>query len=76
MSVNQRKVGKKTMSIKRNITITLSEEDYKDFILFCDEDYEFEEDEDLEEIATQMLEDEPVDNLSCCPYVKYEEETW
>ena len=64
------------MAIKRNITITLSEEDYKDFILFCDEHYEFEEDEDLEEIATQMLEDEPVDNLSYCPYVKYEDETW
>ena len=64
------------MSIKRNITITLSEEDYEDFIKFCNEDYELEEDEDLEEVATQMLEDEPVENLSCCPYVKYEEETW
>ena len=64
------------MSIKRNITITLNEEDYEEFIKFCNENYELEEDEDLEEVATQMLEDEPVDNLSCCPYVKYEDETW
>ena len=64
------------MSIKRNIEITLSEEDYEDFIKFCNEDYEIEEGEDLEETAIQMLEDEPVENLSCCPYVKYEEETW
>ena len=62
--------------IKRTITITLEEKDYEEFIKFCDENYELEEGEDLEEIATQMLEDEPVDNLSCCPYVKYEEETW
>ena len=64
------------MPIKRNITITLHEEDYEDFIKWCDEDYEFEDGEDLEEIATEMLENEPVDNLSCCPYVKYEDETW
>ena len=62
--------------IKRNITITLKEEDYEDFIKFCDENYEIEEDEDLEETVIQMLEDELVDNLSYCPYVKYEEETW
>lgn len=64
------------MSIRRNITITLKEEDYEEFIKFCNENYELEEDEDLEEVATQMLEDEPVDNLSYCPYVKYEDETW
>ena len=64
------------MSIKRNIIITVHEEDYEDFIKFCDEHYEFEENEDLEETAIQMLEEEPVDNLSYCPYVKYEEETW
>ena len=64
------------MTIKRNITVTLSEEDYEEFIKWCDEDYEFEENEDLEETATRMLEEEPVDNLSYCPYVKYEDETW
>ena len=48
------------MPIKRNITITLSEEDYEDFIKWCNEDYELDEDEDLEEVATQMLEEEPV----------------
>jgi hypothetical protein len=62
--------------IKRTITITLKEEDYEDFIKFCNEDYELEEDEDLEEVATQMLEDEPVENLSCCFSVRYEDETW
>lgn len=64
------------MSVKRNITITLKEEDYEDFIKWCNEDYEIEDGEDLEETATQMLENEPVDNLSYCPYVIYEEETW
>lgn len=62
--------------VERNITIKVSEEDYEEFIKFCNENYEFEEGEDLEEVATQMLEDEPVENLSCCPYVKYEDETW
>ena len=64
------------MPIKRNITITLNEEDYEDFIKFCNEDYEIEDDEDLEELATSMLENESVENLSCCPYVRYEDETW
>lgn len=62
--------------VERNIKIRVSEEDFEEFIKFCDEDYEFEDDEDLEEIVTQMLEDEPVENLSCCPYVRYEDETW
>ena len=62
--------------VERNITIKVSEEDYEEFIKFCNEDYEFEDGEDLEEVVTQMLEDEPVENLSCCPYVKYEDETW
>lgn len=62
--------------IKRTITITLEEKDYEEFIKFCNENYEFEEGEDLEEIATQMLEDEPVENLSYCFSVRYEDETW
>ena len=62
--------------VERNITIKVSEEDYEEFIKFCNEDYEIEDGEDLEEVVTQMLEDEPVENLSCCPYVKYEDETW
>ena len=62
--------------IERIITIKVKEEDYEDFIKFCNENYEIEEDEDLEELAIQMLEDEPVENLSCCPYAKYEEETF
>jgi hypothetical protein len=62
--------------IERNIIIVVRDEDYEKFIKFCNENYELDEDEDLEEVATQMLEDEPVENLSCCPYVSYEEETW
>ena len=62
--------------IERNITIKVSEEDYEDFIKFCNEDYEIEDGEDLEETVVSMLENEPVENLSCCPYVKYEDETW
>lgn len=62
--------------IERNISIKVSEEDYEDFIKFCNEDYEIEYGEDLEETVTNMLEDEPVENLSCCPYVRYEDETW
>jgi len=62
--------------IERNITIQLNEENYKDFIKFCNEDYEIEDGEDLEETAIQMLNDEPVENLSCCPYVRYEHVTW
>ena len=62
--------------VERNITIKVSEEDYEEFIKFCNADYEIEDGEDLEEVVTQMLEDEPVENLSCCPYVKYEDETW
>lgn len=64
------------MSIKRNITITLKEEDYEEFIKFCNGDYEIEEGEDLEETAIQMLENEPVENLSYCLYIRYEDETW
>ena len=62
--------------VERNIKIRVREEDFEEFIKFCNEDYEFEDGEDLEEVVTQMLEDEPVENLSCCPYVKYEDETW
>jgi hypothetical protein len=62
--------------ITRTITITLKEEDYEEFIKFCNENYEIEEGEDLEEIATQMLENEPVENLSCCFSVRYEDDTW
>ena len=61
---------------ERNITIKVSEEDYEDFIKFCNEDYEIEDGEDLEETVVGMLENEPVENLSCCPYVKYEDEIW
>jgi hypothetical protein len=62
--------------VERNITIKVKEEDFEEFIKFCNEDYEIEDGEDLEEIVIQMLEDEPVENLSCCPYVIYEDETW
>ena len=62
--------------VERNIKIRVSEEDFEEFIKFCDEDYEFEDDEDLEETVIDMLENEPVENLSCCPYVRYEDETW
>lgn len=62
--------------VERIITIKVKEEDYEEFIKFCNEDYEIEDGEDLEETVIQMLEDEPVENLSCCPYVRYEEETW
>ena len=62
--------------LERNIKIRVREEDYEEFIKFCNVDYEIEENEDLEEIVTQMLEDEPVENLSCCPFVIYEDETW
>jgi hypothetical protein len=62
--------------VERNITIKVKEEDFEEFIKFCNEDYEIEDGEDLEEVVIQMLEDEPVENLSCCPYVIYEDETW
>jgi hypothetical protein len=62
--------------VERNIKIVVKEEDYEEFIKFCNEDYEIEDGEDLEETVTQMLENEPVENLSCCPYVRYEDETW
>ena len=62
--------------VERNITIKVKEENYEEFIKFCNEHYELEWGDNLEEIATQMLEDEPVENLSCCPYVIYEDETW
>lgn len=62
--------------IKRTITITLNEENYEEFIKFCDENYELEKDEDLEEVAIQMLEEESVENLSYCFLVRYEDETW
>ena len=51
--------------VERNIKIVVKEEDYEEFIKFCNEDYEIEDGEDLEEVVTQMLEDEPVENLSC-----------
>ena len=62
--------------VERNIKIRVSEEDYEEFIKFCNEDYEIEDSEDLEQLVESMLENEPVENLSCCPYVKYEDETW
>ena len=62
--------------VERNIKIVVKEEDYEEFIKFCNEDYEIEDGEDLEQLVENMLEDEPVENLSCCPYVKYEDETW
>ena len=62
--------------VERNIKIVVKEEDYEKFIKFCNEDYEIEDGEDLEETVTQILENEPVENLSCCPYVRYEDETW
>ena len=62
--------------VERNIKIRVSEEDYEEFIKFCNEDYEIEDGEDLEQLVESMLENEPVENLSCCPYVKYEDETW
>ena len=62
--------------IERNIRIRVREEDYEEFIKFCNEDYEIEDDEDLEEVVVNMLENEPVENLSCCSFVIYEDETW
>lgn len=62
--------------IERNIKIVVEEKDYEDFIKFCDENYEIEEDEDIEELVISMLENEPVENLSCCLSVRYEDETW
>ena len=62
--------------VERNIKIRVSEEDYEDFIKFCDENYEIEEDEDIEELVISMLENEPIDNLSICPFVLYEDENW
>jgi hypothetical protein len=62
--------------VERNIRIRVREEDFEEFIKFCDEDYEIEENEDLEEVVIDMLENEPVENLSCCPFVLYEDETW
>jgi len=62
--------------VERNIKIVVEEKDYEDFIKFCNEDYEIEDGEDLEEIVIQMLEDEPIENLSCCFSVRYEDETW
>jgi hypothetical protein len=61
--------------VERNIRIRVREEDFEEFIKFCDEDYEIEENEDLEEVVIDMLENEPVENLSCCPFVLYEDET-
>ena len=62
--------------VERNIKIVVEEKDYEDFIKFCNEDYEITDGEDLEEIVIQMLEDEPIENLSCCFSVRYEDETW
>ena len=62
--------------VERSIKIVVEEEDYENFIKFCDEDYEIEEGEDLEETVIDMLENEPIDNLSICPFVLYEQETW
>jgi hypothetical protein len=62
--------------VERNIKIVVEEKDYEDFIKFCNENYEIEEDEDIEELVISMLENEPVENLSCCFSVRYEDETW
>ena len=62
--------------ITRTIKVAVKEEHYEDFIKFFDETYEIEEDEDIEEVVVGVLETEPVENLSCYPFIIYEDETW
>lgn len=62
--------------VERNIKIAIEEKYYEDFIKFFNENYEIEEGEDIEEIVIRIFEAEPVENLCCYPFIKYEDETW